>query len=168
MASKIHDIDDPYQMAITTFALQRAGHDARAEAYKRLKAMSRETGDFVYWSAVEIPLNPSQIVTNRIEMGVRQKDERQGQALRATAYALMLYLDHDEFQASTPIMKWLHTQHNALLGWDSSLDSLLVLQVSAAGLRLITRLAARAPGQCHRSETHQSTHCLCSRSVSQV
>ena len=82
----------------------------------------------MYWSAVEIPLNSVEIVNTRILMGVRDKDERQGQAVRATAYALMLYLDHDEWQASMPIMKWLHTQHNALLGWDSSQDTILVLK----------------------------------------
>ena len=86
-------------------------------------------GEYVYWSAVEIPGNPITIVNTRILMGVRDKYEFEGHACRATAYALMLYLDHNEFEDSKPIMAWLHTQHNALVGWDSSQDSLLVFKV---------------------------------------
>ena len=44
LALKIYDITDPYQMAITTFALQRVGHRSKDDAYARLKTM-RRTGE---------------------------------------------------------------------------------------------------------------------------
>lgn len=94
--------------------------------------MSICVGEFLYWSSVEIPLNPTQVVNTRTLMAVREKYEHNNQAVRATSYALLLYLEHNEFAASTPIMKWIQTQHNALVGWDSSLDSLLALQALTA------------------------------------
>ena len=130
LSTKIYSIPEsnPYQMAITTYALHRAPHRTKAEAYERFKLMARKS-EFLYWSDVEIPKNPTQIVNTRILMGVRDKHETQGQALRATCYGLMLYLEYDEFEEAKPIVSWIRTQPNALVGWDSSQDTLLVFQV---------------------------------------
>ena len=42
LASKIPFITDPFQMAITTYALQKAGHRDKDNAYIRLKSMARK------------------------------------------------------------------------------------------------------------------------------
>ncbi len=41
LASKLHLVTDPYQMAILTYALQRAGHRDRDVAFIKLRQMAR-------------------------------------------------------------------------------------------------------------------------------
>lgn len=117
-------------MAITTFALHRAAHTKAGEAFTAFRNMNR-TDEHLYWSAVEIPKNPSSTEQTRIVMEVREKDETQGQALRATCYGLMLFLEriNEGFEFAKPIVSWIRTQPNALFGWDSTQDTLLVMEV---------------------------------------
>ena len=42
LASKMYDLTDPYQLALTAYALQRAGHRTKDEAFSRLLGMRRE------------------------------------------------------------------------------------------------------------------------------
>ena len=48
LASKIPFITDPFQMAITTYALQKAGHKDKDNAYTRLQDMARRGNFFFY------------------------------------------------------------------------------------------------------------------------
>ena len=74
----------------------------------------------MYWAAEEITPNPTRIVNTVHFMQSRIDFINGGNAVMATSYALMLYIDHNEFEASKPIMKWLHTQHNGFMAWTST------------------------------------------------
>ncbi len=41
LSSKIDDITDPFQMAITAYALQSASHKSRDDAFNKLRYMNR-------------------------------------------------------------------------------------------------------------------------------
>ena len=78
------------------------------------------TGEWVYCAGQEIEPNPTKIVNTVHFMEPRGDYVNNGNANMATAYALMLYLAHNEFEAARPIMKWLHTQHNDIMAWSST------------------------------------------------
>ena len=74
----------------------------------------------MYWANEEIEPNPTKIVNTVHFMEPRGDFINQEHANMATSYALMLYLANNEYEASKPIMKWLHTQHNDFMAWSST------------------------------------------------
>ena len=74
----------------------------------------------VYWASEEIGENPTEIVNTVHFMKVRPYWPNLGNAMMATSYALKLYLERNDFDGATPIMKWIQTQRNGLMRWSSS------------------------------------------------
>lgn len=81
---------------------------------------SISTGEFIYWSNVVIPPNPTTIINTVPIMQPREDFDNLENAVMATSYGLMMYLAHNEFEASRPIMKWLIAQHMGLVNWAST------------------------------------------------
>lgn len=77
-------------------------------------------GEFVYWASQEWTPNPTTIINTVHYMQPRDDFVDLGHAVIATSYALMLHLDHNELQASVPIMKWLLSQHMHFTVWSST------------------------------------------------
>ena len=53
-------------------------------------------------------------------MQVRDYFSNLGNAVTATSYGLMLYLDQNRYEESIPIMKWLQTQRNGMMKFSST------------------------------------------------
>jgi hypothetical protein len=60
---------------------------------------------------VYIPPNAVKMVDNKQIIGSRLAPEILGAACTATGWALDLYLIHNEFEASKPMVYWLVEQH---------------------------------------------------------
>ena len=89
-------------------------------------------GESVYWSHIDIPPNPTEILNTVPLQKVRGYFTNLGNAVAATSYALMLHLEKNDWDGATAIMKWLQTQRNAMLRWSGtqvSVDSQLNLNV---------------------------------------
>ena len=53
-------------------------------------------------------------------MKVRGYFTNLGNAVAATSYALMLHLEHNDWEGATAIMKWLQTQRNSMVRWSGT------------------------------------------------
>lgn len=127
LASKLLYIADPYQMAVTTYALQVSQHKDKDTAYNMLKSMAIAS-EFLYWAAVPIAPNPSERINNVEFQYERQYHPNVGNAVMATSYALLCYLAHNDVNNAVPIMKWIGSQHYRVFGWSSTQDTLLALE----------------------------------------
>nr|UCK81481.1 macroglobulin-complement related protein-like 3 [Arenicola marina] len=131
LSTKIAAITDPFQMAITAYALQAAAHKTRDEAFNKLRNMNR-SDENTYWAGIEIPPNEFEIINTMYYMKPRGDFLNLENAVMATSYAMMLYLQHNELQKSLPIMRWLVTQRMGTVAWSSTKDTLLALKALSA------------------------------------
>jgi len=129
LASKIMQITDPFQMAITTYALQISNNKDRDTAFNRLGPMGVHIdSQYMYWAAQPIPDNPSERINNVEFQYERQFHPNVGNGVMATSYALMCYLARNDLKTAVPIMKFIVSQHNRIMGWSSTQDTLLALE----------------------------------------
>jgi len=75
---------------------------------------------YLYWAAKDIPDNPSKRINNVEFLYERQFHPNVGNAVMATSYALLCYLAHNDMTDSVPIMKFISSQRNHLMGWSST------------------------------------------------
>ncbi|KAI0217799.1 Alpha-2-macroglobulin-P [Lamellibrachia satsuma] len=123
----LHKMDDPYQMALVTYALTTAMTSSRTEAFTKLYNM-KISSTFTYWSAKPIPENPTRIHNTVPFVYPRLIYPTEARAIEATSYALIVYLRNNLFTESKPIMKWLQTMRNYISGFSATRDSLVALQ----------------------------------------
>ena len=83
--------------------------------------------EFIYWSADEVPPNGVIYDTNIPTMLPRDYHPNLAQAVSATSYALMLYLYNNMLADSTPILKWLISQHNDFMRLDSGQVNYIII-----------------------------------------
>lgn len=76
--------------------------------------------DGVYWSETEMLQNPTEILNNIPYLRPRPHYINLGRAVMTTSYALKLYIANTEFEASTPIMKWLNNMRKGVMAFSST------------------------------------------------
>jgi len=88
---------------------------------------------YIYWASQDIPDNPTERINNIEFLYERQFHPNVGNAVMATSYALLCYLAHSsdrDRQDSVPIMKFITSQRNHLMGWSSTSVRSLIIFVS--------------------------------------
>jgi len=78
------------------------------------------SAQYLYWAAQDIPDNPSKRINNVEFLYERQFHPNVGNAVSATSYALLCYLAHNNMTYAVPIMKFITSQRNYLMGWSST------------------------------------------------
>ncbi|KAK2166587.1 hypothetical protein LSH36_37g00032 [Paralvinella palmiformis] len=106
LSSKLRSITDSFQMALVAYALDKAGHVSKDEAFSLLQSMARR-GRYVYWSPEEVPDLEIKIIDNKQFIPPHADYLTLGAAGIATSYALLLHLARGQFEISRPIAHWL-------------------------------------------------------------
>ncbi|MEE8194153.1 MAG: alpha-2-macroglobulin family protein, partial [Dehalococcoidales bacterium] len=110
------EMDNPYTVAITAYALELARSDKSDDAYQRLMELAQEDEDGLHWGSGEgiLPQQPM--------------DYDRSADIEATAYATLALTKHgDAFNASRAA-KWLVSRRNAYGGFGSTQDTVITLQ----------------------------------------
>ncbi len=121
----LDDLDDPYTVAITAYALELAQSDKADEAYQLLMELAQEDEDGLHWGdqiGQPEPLQP--------EVGGPESfaPRHQSAEIETTAYAMLALTKHgDPFNASRAA-KWLVSRRNAYGGFGSTQDTVVALQ----------------------------------------
>jgi A-macroglobulin TED domain len=74
----------------------------------------------MYWAAQKIPDNPSERINNVEFQYERQFHPNVANGVMATSYALMCYLARNDLKTAVPIMKFINSQRNRVMGWSST------------------------------------------------
>lgn len=119
-------LDDNYSLAIATYALQLAKHEAKDSFLAKLKSKAESKDGMVYWQKAQPPTdetNPWMYRPNSVNVEM-------------SAYALQSYIEAGRDTESVPIMKWLVTQRNENGGFQSTQDTVV-------GLQALSKLATK-------------------------
>ncbi|XP_022654338.1 C3 and PZP-like alpha-2-macroglobulin domain-containing protein 8 isoform X2 [Varroa destructor] len=133
--------DDPYQLAITAYALLLISSSEAEYAFALLDRKYIQDGDMRYWSKRRFQTNPS--VTEAggdgdlpfvLAAGSQPpqvtpltRSELHAVDVETTAYALLAYL-HGKAVLVKPIVEWLTQQRSRKSGWASTQDTIVAME----------------------------------------
>ncbi|KAG7167134.1 CD109 antigen-like 1 [Homarus americanus] len=152
---------DPYDLAITTYALTLVGSPEREVALKMLEAYARNQDGRMYWSRAPIVTNARLAENNqRAFLLPKEPQEWDAYAVEATSYALLVFLIQEGVTPRTEsIMRWLNSVREHTHAFAASVDTVVAMRALAeysyrARLRDVTNMrvnleATSSPGDIH-------------------
>jgi hypothetical protein len=124
-------IVDPYDMAITAYALALSKSPESDIAYGKLLKMKREEAGMTYWSPTKIAYNNVRYEFNRPFLQPKDNQINDAIAVEATAYALLtLFLVKGGGMTilQDQIVNWLNSMRMAYGGFLSTVDTIVALE----------------------------------------
>jgi CD109 antigen len=126
LESRLQSMDDPYTMAISSYALELAGSAQRDAAYDMLMAIAKEDDNGLHWGnggILELQPVPDREIDGRLI-----PPQNPPAIIETTSYAMLALINHgDSFNAGRA-GKWLVSQRNAYGGYGSTQDTVVALQ----------------------------------------
>lgn len=119
-------MEDPYSIAIVSYALHLANHPSKDQAFHLLEQKAQGNGELKWWSK-PIPKDDKNPWYFEVPNGV---------SVEMTAYAMLTYLEKGLVQDALPIMKWMVSQRNSEGGFASTQDTVI-------GIYALAKLAER-------------------------
>jgi CD109 antigen len=131
LEGKLSEMTDPYEVAITTYALELAGSPEKDEAYDKLMSLAKEDESGLHWGSGDLPVPQPGLQEKAGAPAVMrpfQPDINRSADIETTAYATLALVRHgDAFNASRA-SKWLVSRRNASGGYGSTQDTVVTLQ----------------------------------------
>lgn len=123
----IKNFNDPYELAIVSYALSLVNSADGQEAFNLLNSKKREMNGMVYWGKEQVPPIETVMENNRPYIIPRLPNVYDASNVETTAYALLTYI---RFQGvpQEKIVEWLNTQRSTDGGWASTQDTILALE----------------------------------------
>ncbi|XP_064537574.1 CD109 antigen [Drosophila montana] len=132
----LKDTPEPYDVAITAYALQLCNSPIAEHVFSILRKHARTIGDFMYWGNQELPQPPRKLENQKWFSLPRLPYEYDSLNIETTAYALLVYVARREFFVD-PIVRWLNAQRLNEGGWASTQDT-------SAALRALVEYTVRS------------------------
>jgi CD109 antigen len=123
LEGELERIDDPYTMAIVTYALELADSPRKGDAYAKLMEMAEQDEDGLHWGGT--PIVPVEGL--QPEPGLLQQSFG-STAIEATGYATLALIRHGDAPNAGQAARWLVGQRNAYGGFGSTQDTVVALQ----------------------------------------
>jgi len=153
LEGKLAAMTDPYEVAITAYALEFAKSAKKDEAYNKLMSLAIEDENGLHWGSGDKPVPLPEVQRKAggpAVMGPFSPDIDKSADIETTAYAtLALVKRGDAFNASRS-SKWLVSKRNAYGGYGSTQDTVVTLQALieyATGQRSDVDLTVTLRGQ---------------------
>nr|MDA8188899.1 hypothetical protein [Dehalococcoidales bacterium] len=145
LEGKVDSIDEPYTMAIVSYALEMAKSPRAGAAYDKLMKMAKEDDNGLSWGGGQIEPEPLQ---ERPMMPIPPRPNRTAN-IETTGYATLALVEHGDRLNASKAARWLVSQRNAYGGFGSTQDTVV-------GLQALTRYAADARSDVDMSVTIKS------------
>lgn len=123
----LEDTEEPYDVAITAYALLLCKSPMAEHVFSILRRHARVIGDFMYWGSKEVPQPPKKLENQKWFSLPRLPYEFDALNIETTAYALLVYVSRREFIVD-PIVRWLNAQRLNDGGWASTQDTSAALR----------------------------------------
>ncbi|CAG7733701.1 unnamed protein product, partial [Allacma fusca] len=119
--------DDPYSVALITYAMHMANHPLRDGAFNLLESMAKikDDGQQKYWERKKTAFDEKNPWT----------DNTRPITVETTAYALRTYMQRNLIGDSIPVVRWLLEQRNERGGFISTQDTVVGLAALATFAR---------------------------------
>ncbi|MDD5189654.1 MAG: alpha-2-macroglobulin family protein [Dehalococcoidales bacterium] len=131
LETKLALMDSPYEVALTTYALEKAKSSKAGDAYTKLMALAKEDENGLHWGADEIiPVDtqPAGKVGAQPFMRPYQPDINREASIETTAYATLALVQRGDALNASRAAKWLVSKRNAYGGYGSTQDTVVTLQ----------------------------------------
>lgn len=125
----IKTAQDPFDLALVTYALTLVNSIDADEAYNHLDKQVLQQSGMRYWSAegALVPQNQVNTLNNRNVIYPRARGRFDSKNVQTTAYGLLTQIQRQSpFQRD--IVEWLNTQRLTSGGWSSTQDTIVALQ----------------------------------------
>uniref|UniRef100_A0A1A9WXK7 Thioester-containing protein 6 n=1 Tax=Glossina brevipalpis TaxID=37001 RepID=A0A1A9WXK7_9MUSC len=123
----LQDTTEPYDVAITAYALLLCGSPMAEHVFSILRTHARIVGDYMYWGYKELPDPPKKLENQKLFSLPRLPYEYDSMNIETTSYALMVYVSRREYVVD-PIARWLNAQRLYDGGWASTQDTSVALR----------------------------------------
>ncbi|RWS29912.1 CD109 antigen-like protein, partial [Leptotrombidium deliense] len=121
------NFEDPFDLAIVTYALVVVNSVEAEEAFNLLNEKMREVNGMRYWGKEPVPAPKTQIESNRPYIFPRSPHKYESLNVETTAYALLVYIAKQAV-IQKEIVEWLNTYRLHHGGWSSTQDTIVALQ----------------------------------------
>jgi len=121
----LDDMDDPYTLAITAYALELAGSDSSDNAYRMLMELAIEDENGLYWGGGDVITD---VIDNEDIAPGHPMPHNQSAVIETTAYATLALVEHGDAFNASQAAKWIVSQRNAYGGFGSTQDTVMALQ----------------------------------------
>ena len=124
-------IDDPYDLAITAYALALSRSAEADTAYGRLLQMKRSEGGMVYWSPTAIATNRVRYEFNRPFLEAKDRQINDALAVETTGYALLTLFVVEGGGITVlqdQIVRWLNSMRMGVGGFIATVDTVVALE----------------------------------------
>ncbi len=131
LEDKLADMTDPYEVAITAYALELAGSALKDEACDKLMSLAIEDENGLHWGSDDIvtPLpEPDEEVGGREMIAPFRPDVNASSDIETTAYATLALTRHGDALNASRAAQWLVSKRNACGGYGSTQDTVVTLQ----------------------------------------
>ena len=116
LENQLDEIDDPYTMAIVSYALELGKSSRADDAYDQLLSMAIRDENGLHWEGPEGELSSGRTGTGT------------SVAVENTGYAVLALLEHGDSANAGEAVGWLVSQRNAYGGFYSTQDTVVGLQ----------------------------------------
>ena len=127
MLHVVKAFEDPYELAIVTYALTQVNSVDAEEAFNLLDSKMKEVSGMRYWSKQFVTPPKTQIENNRPYILPRLPDEFEALNVETTAYALLVHMSKQAV-IQKEIVEWLNSHRLHIGGWSSTQDSIIAFQ----------------------------------------
>ncbi|MFC1978228.1 alpha-2-macroglobulin family protein, partial [Chloroflexota bacterium] len=131
LESKLSGMADPYEVAITTYALEFANSPKKDEAYNKLMSLATEDESGLHWGNGDLPVPLPEMQRKAggpAMMAPFSPDINRSADIETTAYATLALIKHGDAFNSSKASKWLVSKRNAYGGYGSTQDTVVTLQ----------------------------------------
>jgi len=127
LETKLAAMDSPYEVAITTYALELAASPKAGDAYTKLMALAKEDENGLHWGADPV-MQPGADGGANPFLRAYQPDINREASIETTAYATLALVKHGDAFNAAKAAKWLVSKRNAYGGYGSTQDTVVTLQ----------------------------------------
>ncbi|CAG7731091.1 unnamed protein product [Allacma fusca] len=129
LESTLISMSDPYQVAITAYALTLTDSQSKEAAFDTLNKIKIDEGGMVYWSPGKVPENAIVHENSRPFIQPKNNEFWDSVAVEATSFALLTYLIRDGITAiPEKAVAWLNTMRLTDGGFISTLDTAVAFE----------------------------------------
>lgn len=118
---------DPFDLAIVTYALNLVNSIDSDEAYNHLEKHTHSSSGLRYWGPEMVSSNQINTQNNRNIIYPRARGKYDSRNVQTTAYGLLTHIQRQS-PHQRDIVEWLNTQRLSSGGWSSTQDTIVALQ----------------------------------------
>jgi CD109 antigen len=128
LEGRLDTIEDPYALALTTYALELGGSGQAPEAMEKLMEAAIEDENGLHWSSGGAQPPSGDVEPLRAEAETYPVNLRPNLDVEATGYASLALIEADDRVNAAQAAKWLVGQRNSQGGFDTTQGTVVALQ----------------------------------------